>query len=211
MFNYNININNGVEAFGTEGKTITVNEVLQTADERALAREIHHENMLIPEQVAEAVFQNFAKAAVNLMSQGFAIQLKSGDDVVLRIYPDMHVKGGNINLARAQQLIPGTTEISVENAGELVSKAGVTVRAYAEVERKFTEMLLAAGSGIQRKDIVEKAYLAKKDSTATTPTTPGGNNGDEGNTPTGGGSGNGSGSDGNNNPGGGDGGNGDEN
>ena len=217
MFNYNININNGVEAFGTEGKTITVNEVLQTADERALAREIHHENMLIPEQVAEAVFQNFAKAAVNLMSQGFAIQLKSGDDVVLRIYPDMHVKGGNINLARAQQLIPGTTEISVENAGELVSKAGVTVRAYAEVERKFTEMLLAAGSGIQRKEIVEKAYLAKKDSTATTPTTPGGNGGNEGgntgNDNNGGsGSGSGSGNGGSNPPsGGGSGGNGDEN
>ena len=26
MFNYNICINNGVEAFGTEGKTITVND-----------------------------------------------------------------------------------------------------------------------------------------------------------------------------------------
>lgn len=77
MFQYNIQINNGVEAFGTEGKTITVNEVLQTVDEKALAREIHHENMLIPAQVAESVLQNFAKAAVNLMSQGFAIQFKS--------------------------------------------------------------------------------------------------------------------------------------
>ena len=48
MFSYNIYINNGVEAFGTEGKTITVNEVVQTADIKALAREIHHENMLMP-------------------------------------------------------------------------------------------------------------------------------------------------------------------
>ena len=30
MFYYNIFINNGVEAFGTEGKTITVNEVVPT-------------------------------------------------------------------------------------------------------------------------------------------------------------------------------------
>ena len=150
MFYYNICINNGVEAFGTEGKTITVNEVLQTVDIKALAREIHHENMLIPEQVAVSVLQNFTKAAVNLMSQGFAIQFLSGNDVAMRIYPDIHVKGGNINLARAQELIPGTTEITAENAGDLVSRAGVTVRAKAECEQKFTEMLMAESSGIQR-------------------------------------------------------------
>ena len=135
MFNYNICINNGVEAFGTEGKTITVNEVVQTADIKALAREIHHENMLIPEQVAESVLQNFAKAAANLMAQGFAIQFKSGDDVLMRIYPDIHIKGGNINLARAK----------------------------AECESKFTELLLAQGASVERKGVVEKAYVARKE------------------------------------------------
>ena len=172
MFNYNICINNGVEAFGTEGKTITVNEVVQTADIKALAREIHHENMLIPEQVAESVLQNFAKAAANLMAQGFAIQFKSGDDVLMRIYPDIHIKGGNINLKRAQELIPGTTEITVENAGELVSRAGVSVRAYAECEKKFTELLMAEGSGLQRKDVIEKARVMKTDGTGTATVTP---------------------------------------
>lgn len=181
MFHYNIQINNGNEAFGTEGKTITVNEVVQTADLKALSREINHENMLIPVQVAESVLQNFAKAAVNLMSQGFAIQFKSGDDVIMRIYPDMHIKGGNINLQRAQELIPGTTEITKENAGDLVTKAGVTVRAYAECGRKFTEMLMAESSGIQRDDIIEKDRVMRKeegtgdqgsDTTPTNPTTP---------------------------------------
>ena len=184
MFHYNIQINNGNEAFGTEGKTITVNEVVQTADLKALSREIHHENLLIPEQVAESVLQNFAKAAVNLMSQGFAIQFKSGDDVIMRIYPDMHIKGGNINLQRAQELIPGTTEITKENAGDLVTKAGVTVRAYAECGRKFTEMLMAESSGIQRDDIIEKERVMRKEEgtgdqgggtgtiTPTTPDTP---------------------------------------
>ena len=169
MFYYNICINNGVEAFGTEGKTITVNEVLQTVDIKALAREIHHENMLIPEQVAVSVLQNFTKAAVNLMSQGFAIQFLSGNDVAMRIYPDIHVKGGNINLARAQELIPGTTEITAENAGDLVSRAGVTVRAKAECEQKFTEMLMAESSGIQRKEIIEKARVVRKDSNGGSP------------------------------------------
>ena len=183
MFQYNIQINNGVEAFGTEGKTITVNEVVQTVDEKALAREIHHENMLIPAQVAESVLQNFAKAAVNLMSQGFAIQFKSGDDVVMRIYPDMHVKGGNINLARAKQLDPKVTEITVENAGDLVAKAGVTVRAKAECEQKFTDMLLAESSGMQRKDIIEKARVMMNSSEEPGGEEPGGEEPGGGETP----------------------------
>ena len=196
MFHYNIQINNGNEAFGTEGKTITVNEVVQTADLKALSREIHHENLLIPEQVAESVLQNFAKAAVNLMSQGFAIQFKSGDDVIMRIYPDMHIKGGNINLKRAQELIPGTTEITKENAGELVSRAGVTVRAYAECGRKFTEMLMGESSGIQRDGIVEKDRVMLKDGSegdgddnqggGTTPTPDPGTGGGDNNNPGGG-------------------------
>ena len=62
--------------------------------------------MLIPEQVAESVLQNFAKAAVNLMSMGFAIQFKSNDDVVMRIYPDIKLKSGNINLDKAKELMP---------------------------------------------------------------------------------------------------------
>ena len=103
------------------------------------------------------------------MSQGFAIQFLSGNDVAMRIYPDIHVKGGNINLARAQELIPGTTEITAENAGDLVSRAGVTVRAKAECEQKFTEMLMAESSGIQRKEIIEKARVVRKDSNGDSP------------------------------------------
>lgn len=129
MIQYKVFLNNGVEAFGITEKTITANEELQTVDEQALAREITHENPLIPEQVAKAVLENFCKAAANLMSMGFAIQLKNGQDVALRIYPDVHVKGGNINLNRAKELDATVTELTVDNAGSLVDKAGVTLRA----------------------------------------------------------------------------------
>ena len=105
MIDYKGQLNLGNEAFGTE-KTITANEVLRTAEADALAREISHQNPLIPEQVAKAVLDNFCKAACELMAMGFAIQLKNGDDVAIRILPDIHVKGGNINLARAKQLDP---------------------------------------------------------------------------------------------------------
>lgn len=165
MVNYTICINNGVEAFGTgDQKTITVNESVKTADEAALAREIAHANPLIPEQVAKAVLENFCTAAAQKMSEGFAIQFKNGNDVAIRIYPDIHVKGGNINLQRAKELMPEdvTDEASmVEKAGDLVSKAGVTVRVKAECQQKFTDLLLAQSPSIQREDIIEKAKVSR--------------------------------------------------
>ena len=164
MIKYNVQLNQGNEALGS-GKSISANEVLLTCDEKALAREIHHQNTLIPEQVAAAVLQNFGKAAAELMAMGFAIQFKNGDDVLMRIYPDIHVKGGNINLERAQQLDPTVTDLTLENAGDLVNLAGgVTVRARAEVEAKFTEMLLAEGASVERGAVIEKPYVAKANS-----------------------------------------------
>ena len=191
MIQYNVCLNNGIEAFGIDQKTITANEAVMTCDEQALAREISHENALIPEQVAKAVLENFCKAAAQLMSMGFAIQLKNGNDVALRIHPDIHVKGGNINLARAKELDPTVTELTKENAGDLVNRAGVVVRAKAECEPKFTELLLSMGAGISRKDVIERAMVARKDDSGsnennggTTPTPDPGTSG--GDTPGGG-------------------------
>ena len=163
MIKYQIIFTQGNEAFGTS-KTITANEIVETADEKALAREIHHLNQLIPEQVAEAVLANFCQAAAQLMAMGYAVTLKNGNDVALRIYPDIKIKGGNINLARAKELDPSVSELKMENAGDLAIKAGVTVRAKAECEAKFTELLLAQGASVERKAVVEKAFVARKGS-----------------------------------------------
>ena len=160
MIKYQVSLNKGVEAFGT-GPSITANEIVDTADASALAREIHHLNSLIPEQVAEAVLQNFCEAAANLMAMGYAVVLRSGADAAIRIYPDVHVKGGNINLDRAKALIPGTVALSLDNAGDLVTKAGVTVRAKAECEAKFTDLLTKAEARLERKEVVEKAFVKR--------------------------------------------------
>lgn len=160
MIKYQVSLNKGVEAFGT-GPTITANEIVDTADASALAREIHHLNSLIPEQVAEAVLQNFCEAAANLMAMGYAVVLRSGADAAIRIYPDVHVKGGNINLERAKALIPGTAALSLDNAGDLVTKAGVTVRAKAECEVKFNDLLSKAEARLERKEVVEKAFVKR--------------------------------------------------
>ena len=167
-------LNNGNEALNT-GKTITANEIVETVDEKALAREIHHLNALIPEQVAESVLQNFCQAAAQLMAMGYAVVLKNGNEAAIRIYPDVHVKGGNINLERAAELIPGTTDLTMENASDLLTKAGVTVRAKAECEQKMTDLLMAQGASLERKDFVEKARVLRKENSGD-----GGNGGNQG-------------------------------
>jgi plasmid maintenance system antidote protein VapI len=160
MIKYEVCLNQGNEALQT-GKSITANEVLLTCDEKALAREIHHQNSLIPEDVAAQVLSYFGKAAARLMAMGFAIQFKDGQDVLMRIYPDVHLKGGNINLQRAQELIPGTTDLTIENAGELATKVGVSVKVRCETEVKFTDMLEKEGYNVERQGVVEKAYVPR--------------------------------------------------
>jgi len=162
---FDIQINNGVEAFGTAGqKTITVNESLKTVDAKFLAHYISLHNPTIPQQTAESVLANFVECAAELMAQGNAIQLKNGNDVAMRLYADIHIKGGNINLARAKELDPSVTEITAENAPTLVQKAGVTVRAYVEAEQKFTDLLLAQGASVTGSGkVTEKAAVQRKD------------------------------------------------
>ena len=161
MIDYKGQLNLGNEALNTE-PTITANESLRTCDVKALAREIHHQNALIPEQVAEAVLENFCKASVEKMAEGFAITLNSGQDVAIRIFPDIHVKGGSINLARAKELDPTVTELTAENAGELIDKAGgVTVRVRATCMNKFTELLEKEEFQVKRVGIETKAYVER--------------------------------------------------
>ena len=163
MIQYEVQLNQGNEALQT-GKTITANEVLLTCDEKALAREIHHQNSLIPEDVAASVLGYFGKAAAQLMAMGFAIQFKQGQDVLMRIHPDVHLKGGNINLERARELNPEVTDLTLENAGELATQVGVKVRVRCETETKFTELLQSEGFSVERKAVKEVAYVAKKGS-----------------------------------------------
>ena len=162
MIEYKGQLNMGNEAFGTE-KTITANESLRTCDTKALAREIAHASHdLIPEQVAAMVLENFCKAAAEKMAEGFAIQLNNGSDVAIRIFPDIHVKGGNINLARAKELDPTVTELTVENAGDLIDKAGgVTCRVRATCMQKFTDLLEKEEYQVKRTGIEVKAYVER--------------------------------------------------
>lgn len=161
MIEYNGQINLPNASFGVTERTITVNESVRTCDLQALAREISHQNRLIPEDVAQQVLAYFCKAAAAKMTEGFAIQLSNGDDVAIRIFPDVHVKGGNINLKRAKELMPGVVtdeETMVAHAGELIDKAGVKVSVKAVAQNKFSELLEKSEFKVSRKGIVTKSF-----------------------------------------------------
>ena len=168
MIEYQLQVNRGNEAFNT-GVTLTANEVVKTISVDFLSEELHHANELIPKATVKEVLSHFAEVAVRLMAEGFAIQFLNGNDVVLRLYPDVHLNGQSINLTKARELLQEPTlteEQMVERAAELCDKVGVSVRAYAEVQRTFTQMLQDARPSLQRKGVIEKAYVPKKGGTS---------------------------------------------
>ena len=163
MIEYNIWLNHGNENIGSEEKTITANEVVKTADNDDVAALIHSMNNLIPEQVARDVLENFCMATGRLMKMGFAVQLKSKTEVAMRIYPNVRVKGGNINLARAQELDPTVTDLTLENAADLVQKAGVEVRVKAECQQPYTDILKELKPSLSYVKVIDRPKVMRTD------------------------------------------------
>ena len=183
MIKYDVKLNNGVEAFGTTEKTLTASEHVENVDANFMAHHMHLHNPLIPEDVATAVLNAFCESAAELMGQGNAVVLTSKGKAALRLYPDVHVKGGNINLARAQELMPEVTELTLDNATELVQRAGLTLRAKAECEPAMGVLLDQSKSGLTLNSVVNVPYVQRTATPADPADTTGTNTGNQGNTP----------------------------
>ncbi len=181
MLKFNVCLNQGNEALNT-GKSITANEVCEVADNGFVAHHVQlHTHGLITEDIAKIVLDNFCETVAELVGQGYAVQLCKGGDVMLRIYPDIHLNGDNINLGRAQQLDPTVTDLTLENAGDLAARVGVTVRPRAAVTAKFAALLDQKKAAVERVAVIERPFVqrtaasdADPDDTpgTTTPTTP---------------------------------------
>ena len=172
---FNVCLNQGNEALQT-GKSITANEVCETADNKFVAHHVElHTRSLITEDIAKIVLDNFCETVAELVGQGYAVQLCKDGDVMLRIFPDIHLNGDSINLARAQQLDPTVTDLTLENAGDLAARVGVTVKPRAIVTAKFLDLLDAKKGTVERNAVVEKPYVARNGSTAGNDTGNGGN------------------------------------
>ena len=182
MIKYNIKLNQGNEVLNSE-KTVTAVEVVENVDAKFMAHHMHLHNALIPEDVATAVLNAFCESAAELMGQGHAVVLTSKGKAALRLYPDIHVKGGNINLARAQELMPEVTELTLDNASELVQRAGLTLRAKAECEPAMGVLLDQSKSGLTLNEVVNVPYVHRTASPADPATPADGTSGNQGNNP----------------------------
>ena len=182
MIKYNIKLNQGNEVLNSE-KTVTAVEVVENVDANFMAHHMHLHNPLIPEDVATAGLNAFCESAAELMGQGHAVVLTNKGKAALRLYPDIHVKGGNINLARAQELMPEVTELSLDNAAELVQRAGLTLRAKAECEPAMGVLLDQSKSGLTLNEVVNVPYVQRTATTADPADTTGTNTGNQGNNP----------------------------
>lgn len=178
MIKYTLNLNNGNEAFNT-GKSITANESVETCDATELAREIAHHAEVVNERTCKFVLDNLLAACIQKMSEGKAVVLTLDGKAALRIYPDVHLKAGSINLAKAQELDPTVTDLTMENISELATKAGgVVLRAKAEVEQPLTDALLKMDASVRLDGKKEIPRILRKDNQGGTGgTNPGGDNG----------------------------------
>ena len=171
MIEYQGQINLPNQNIGQTEKTITANEVVRTCDAKALAKEVVHEvNNIVNAGVAELIINSFCRAMAGKMTEGFAIQFMNDQDVMMRIFPDVHVntKSKNINLSKARELLDNaqlTEAQMVEHAGELIDKVGVKVSVRAVVQQKFTDLLEKEGYSLKRTGIVE-CTAAQQNSTA---------------------------------------------
>ena len=170
MIDIQISVNNGNEAFGTTGKTLTVNEQPKNISLQFVAEELHHRMPLVPEDVIAQVLTGFQDVAARFMAEGFAIQgTNAQGDVLLRYYADARLACQSINLQKARELMPDdvTDEASmVAHAGELVALAGVQLRPYVEVQKKFHELFATHKPKYEVKGTKEVAYVQKKGSDA---------------------------------------------
>lgn len=163
MVKYTLNLNNGSEVLNT-GKSITANEAVETCDAAELAREIAHYAEVVNERTCKFVLDNLLAACVQKMSEGKAVVLTLDGKAALRIYPDVHLKAGSINLAKAQELDPTVTDLTMENISDLATKAGgVVLRAKAEVEQPLTDALLKMDSTVRLDGKKEIARVLRKE------------------------------------------------
>lgn len=164
MVDYKLFINNGIDAFGTSGKTLSIEEQPRTISVDFLADAIYSQNELVPKRMVKEVLSTFGTVAARLMAEGLALQFQSDGDVLLRMYADAKIKGGNINLQRARELTGNpqlTEEEMVSRAGEIVRLAGVQLRAYAEVQQKFNELLQSFKPQPNLSGTVERARIER--------------------------------------------------
>ena len=168
MIKYGLYLNEGNEALNL-GRTITANELPDDMTAAQLAREISHDNPLVPESVAKGVIDSFCRIVAQAMAEGRCVNLCNGSDVFLRLYADVHLaKTFDLKEAKARGYEGSTL---TEECFTLIQPSDLVIKAHAEVEQKFTDMVRDKRDGLQRTHTETRAYIRRK-TNSNTPTTP---------------------------------------
>lgn len=161
---YLTKLNRGVEAFGTSDSISVDEQLLGNVSAKQIAEHMHMMNGLIPVDVAETVINLLGDVAIHFMAQGFKVPLYDRSGQMLgAMYANLKLKD-SISLADAQSINPNVTALTLDNISEFVKPENIVVRAKFETEEKFNERLRSEMEGIEKIDVKEVPYIARKTS-----------------------------------------------
>ena len=119
-------------------------------------------NGLIPTDVAEAVLNVLGDVYIHFIAQGYRVPFTGRGYSLGSIYADVKLKK-NVTLDDVKAIDPTVTTLTLQDFDKYVKTSDIVVRAKFETEDKFNERLRAELEGIERAEIVEKAYVPRKE------------------------------------------------
>ena len=155
-------LNQGNEALNL-GQSYSVEEKpVGTASNKQIAEHVHMLNGLIPTDVAEAVLNVLGDVYIHFIAQGYRVPFTGRGYSLGSIYADVKLKK-NVTLDDVKAIDPTVTTLTLQDFDKYVKTSDIVVRAKFETEDKFNERLRAELEGIERAEIVEKAYVPRKE------------------------------------------------
>ena len=155
-------LNRGNEALKL-GQSYSVEEKpVGTASNKQIAEHVHMLNGLIPTDVAEAVLNILGDVYIHFMAQGYRVPFCGRGYSLGTLYADVKLKK-NVTLDDVKAIDPNVTTLKLEDFDKYVKPADIVVRAKFETEDNFNERLRDKLEGIERAEIVEKAYVPCKE------------------------------------------------
>lgn len=174
-------LNQGNEALNL-GQSFSVEEKpIGTASNKQIAEHVHMLNGLIPIDVAEAVLNVLGDVYIHFMAQGYRVPFTGRGYSLGSMYADVKLKK-NVTIDDVKAIDPTVTTLTLQDFDKYVKPSDIVVRAKFETEDKFNERLRGELEGIDRAEIVEKAFVPRKENEGggDNGNNPGGNNPDDG-------------------------------
>lgn len=171
-------LNQGNEAFNV-GQSYSVEEKpIGTASNKQIAEHVHMLNGLIPTDVAEAVLNVLGDVYIHFMAQGYRVPFSGRGYTLGSMYADVKLKK-NLSLADVRAIDPTVNTLTLQDFDKFVKQSDIVVRAKFETEDNFNDRLRAELEGIERAELVEKAFVSRKENQGNQGggSNPGGNTG----------------------------------